>query len=437
MKRYITLFFAIILALSISGSAFAIEDPAFSVKVVGMFDTAKTYNSQNTLVVDWRIMANKAGLNLRGIQALQLAYDNTILQLMKWDGSDVVADTSVGASFGATVQTAQAGVYNVGIRLYAARDATGRTGFLSLSLGDPFEPYACPNGAYVSLEKVRFAFREGKSAAGLAAGSIRLMAVEELAATAQRNATILCTDENGGTIYEYRIQANGALLGGDSLDAPVISYPGQSGDAPGQTVGDTDPTGPPIDSPASSSFINPYSDVKEDAWYYPAVKYATENGLVNGTGNNKFSPDVSMTRAMFATLLYRMAGQPEVKNASPFFDVPNGEWYSQAISWANGNGIIMGTGNNRFRPNDIVAREQAATALYRYSERGLGLDVSGQASLSQYKDASQISSWARPALQWAVHAGVMSGRSDATLAPLDNMTRAEVAQVILNFANAY
>lgn len=446
MKRCMAFCLAIVLAFSLCVQALAVDNPAFSVKIEGTLDASKNYNGKNTFVVDWQIIANKSGLNLRGAQGLQLTYDNAVLQLMRWDGSDVIADASVDTSFKLIGQAVGAGVYRAGISLYIARNDSGRIGFLSLALGDPYETYSCPPGTYVSLEKVRFAFREGKSVTDLTSSSIRLMTVAEMSATAQSYAVLLGTDENGGTLYKYRIQANGVLLDGDTLNAPGVTYPGsddkdnKNDDATGMTPnpsGESPGTSnPSTDSPSGSIFINPYLDIKETAWYYPAVKHATENGLMNGTGSNHFSPDISMTRAMFATILYRMGGQPEVDHENPFVDVPKGEWYSKAISWAHEKQLIMGYGSNRFGLNENVTREQVVTILYRYAKIQ-GLDVSGQASLSEYTDTSKISSWAQPAMKWAIHHGVMSGRSTTILAPLNDMTRAEVAQILLNFDDAY
>ena len=437
-------------------SSFAADNPAFSTQLQGEYDEAVTSGGQHSLVLDWRIKANRVGLNLNNAQVLCLAYDNTVLQIMKWDG-ELISDADIGTNLKSVSQTGKAGVYNYNVRVYAAHDSVGGVGYLCLALGDPYEIYACPVGSYLSLLKVRFAFRNGKSDSDLTAGSIRIMTAVELQATAQSTVMRISTDENGGTFYDYLRQMGGVPQGGDTLNAPVITYPGENGQSveddgafgetsiPSDTENpsdsassgprDTDlPSGSDpqgLDPPAVSDFVNPYTDVKEIDWYYPAVKYATENSLMDGTGNGRFSPGMFMTRAMFAAVLHRLAGRPAADGAPPFTDVPGDQWFSQAINWASATEIINGYGGGRFGPNDNITREQAVTILYRYMAK-IGMDVNGRATLSQYTDTGRISDWALTAMQWAVHDGVISGRSAATLVPAAYMTRAEVARIFYN-----
>jgi len=265
------------------------------------------------------------------------------------------------------------------------------------------------------------------------------MSVAELSATNQSAAIIISTDENGDTFYEYLRQSGGEPLGGDTLNAPTVVYPGSVAESKPGTTGNepalpgSEPDTPQDpEEPPSANWINPYEDVREPAWYCEAVQYATEEGLMNGTGDNRFSPDGTMTRAMFATVIHRLAGQPETDGKSPFTDVPDGQWYSKAIIWASANGIILGYGDNRFGLIDNVTREQIVAILYRYAANQ-GMDIGGQSVLDQYDDAGEISSWALPAMKWAVGCGVISGRSDNELAPLRSITRAEVAQVLYRF----
>jgi len=435
---------ALTLGFSASLSAFAVDSPAFSVKVIGTLDAEKTFNGQDTLIIDWQIMANKDGLTLRNTQGLRLAYDNAVLQLMKWDGSGVVADSSTGATFSPISQAGSSGVYPFGFRVFAAKNASGNLGYLNISLGSAYDTYLCPKGRYVSLGRTRFVFRAGKTFSDLTANSIRCMTVSELSATAQSSAILLNTSENDVTSYEYLRQANGVAIGGDKLNAPAITYPrGTSGDdgngkPPNETPSHNEPVAP--DDPANKKtplsdidYINPYTDVPSNAWYFSAVKYVTVNGFMNGTGNNRFSPSTPTTRAMFATVLHRMAGKPNASGPNVFTDVADGKWYTDAIRWANEKKLVLGYGNNKFGTNDNITREQAVTLLYRYSEL-IGLDISGQADLSKYSDASKISSWALVAMRWAVSAGIVSGRTPTTLVPQGQMTRVEAAQLLLNYS---
>jgi len=234
------------------------------------------------------------------------------------------------------------------------------------------------------------------------------------------------------TVVDGKVTVEGAEP--QTGDPPTVlpggaTSPGGGGDEQ-ETVAILPPVIPAIDG---NTYINPYTDINLAAWYAPAVQYVTEEGLMNGTGMDRFSPNDSMTRAMFATVLYRMAGQPAATGTPPFADVPAGQWYSDAITWASDNEIILGFGNRRFAPNDNVTREQIVTILYRYTEKS-GMDASGRADLARYGDAGKISGWALTAMQWAVQSGVMTGRSENSLAPLENMNRAEVAQILVNYS---
>lgn len=225
MKRFVPILFALIIAFLTSLPASAVENPAFSVEINGALDTEKTINGQNTIVINWLINANRGGLALKNIQGLRLAYDNTVLQLTKWDGSDVIADNSVTTTLNNISQSGQIGAYDTFIRVSAATNASGNLGYLSISLGDPVETYTCQQGTAVTLAQVRFAFRLGKSVSDLAANSIRCMNAGELDKTSQSTAILINTDENEVTSYEYLKQNGGVAVGGDTLSTPAITYP--------------------------------------------------------------------------------------------------------------------------------------------------------------------------------------------------------------------
>ena len=163
----------------------------------------------------------------------------------------------------------------------------------------------------------------------------------------------------------------------------------------GENITDTD-----IGVPLSSS-QDLFSDVTVNDWFYEAVRYVTENGLMNGTATGVFSPNLAVTRAMLVIVLYRREGQPDISGDIPFSDVNNSEWYSDAILRASQNDTVLGYGNGTFGPDDLVTREQAVTILYRYT-KAKGLDVSESADLSAYSDTGDISDWAMDAMRWAV-----------------------------------
>ncbi len=181
------------------------------------------------------------------------------------------------------------------------------------------------------------------------------------------------------------------------------------------------------------AWTNPFSDVKDTDWFYDAVKYALQNELFAGTSASAFSPNVSMTRAMLVTVLHRLDGKPAVAAANSFSDVAAGQWYTDAVVWANTNDIVSGYGNGRFGTNDPITREQMAAILYRYAEYK-GYDVAKAAELTKFTDAASVSPWADSAMKWAVAEGLISGMTDTTLAPVGSATRAQVASILMRFA---
>ena len=173
-----------------------------------------------------------------------------------------------------------------------------------------------------------------------------------------------------------------------------------------------------------------FADVSEKAWYYDAVQYASQNGLMNGVGNGKFDPEGSMTRAMLVTVLWRYEGEP-AEGENTFTDVPNGTWYTDAVAWAAEKGIVGGVGNGNFDPNGSITREQMATILFRYAQNK-GIETSKRGELSGFADSGNVSSWAKDAVQWTVAEGIING-SDGKLLPQGNATRAQVSAILMRF----
>lgn len=173
-----------------------------------------------------------------------------------------------------------------------------------------------------------------------------------------------------------------------------------------------------------------YVDVQNNAWYAGAVKYALDNGLMNGMSAMTFEPESSMTRAMLVTVLWRYAGEP-TGGENSFTDVPAGQWYTDAVIWAATNGIVNGVGENKFDPDGKITREQMATILCRYAN-SQEIDTSARADLATFPDADKVSDYALDALRWAVAAGLING-SDGKLLPQGNATRAQVATILMRF----
>lgn len=182
----------------------------------------------------------------------------------------------------------------------------------------------------------------------------------------------------------------------------------------------------------SSSPVDSFLDVNTGAWYYDAVKYAVENGLMSGTGTYTFEPNTTLSRGMIAQMLYALEGKPSVSSANNFTDVSSSDWYDKAASWAQSKGIITGYEDGRFGPNDPLTREQLALILYNYA-KSEGHSTSTKADLSKFADDTSTSPWAQQAMSWAVGEGLLSGRGVNMLYPTGTATRAEVAQIMMNF----
>ena len=176
----------------------------------------------------------------------------------------------------------------------------------------------------------------------------------------------------------------------------------------------------------------PFLDVNEGDWFYDAVAYAYENGLMDGVGGNRFAPNSETTRAQLVTILYRMEGQPAVSGDLPFADVEAGTWYTNAVVWAAQNGIVNGVGDDTFAPGNDLTREQLVTILYRYAE-SKGYDVSASADLAGYPDGEEIQAYAREAMAWAVAENIIQGMEDDTLKPAGNASRAQIATILMRF----
>lgn len=171
---------------------------------------------------------------------------------------------------------------------------------------------------------------------------------------------------------------------------------------------------------------NPFTDISENAWYYDAVRFVRENGLMNGYGNNTFAPNANLSRAMLAQILYNKEGRPAV-SGSVFPDVPPDAWYSQAVAWAAERGIVSGYGSGLFGPGNQITREQIAVMLWRYA----GSPAPVNQTLS-FSDADAAGGYVRTALCWAVEKGIMRGNG-GRLDPKELATRAHAAQILKNF----
>lgn len=206
-------------------------------------------------------------------------------------------------------------------------------------------------------------------------------------------------------------------------DNPLISPPNNPPVSP--------PNDPPVSPPDNQPVLPEYyttgcTDVSESAWYYDAVRFAIENGLMNGIGNNLFAPGANLSRAQLTQILYNKEGKPTVDGMGSFTDV-KGAWYSDAVIWATERNIVSGYGNGLFGPNDNITREQLAVMLWRYAGKPIA------STNLTFSDTDQISDFAQSAIRWAVENKILNGKGSNILAPKSFATRAEVAQMLKNY----
>lgn len=180
-----------------------------------------------------------------------------------------------------------------------------------------------------------------------------------------------------------------------------------------------------------------YDDVRTDAWYYNAVTFVTDRGYFNGVSETLFAPYIDMNRAMFVTVLGRMANVDTSKYMGlAFSDLEAGMYYVPYVKWANENGIVLGRSDTIFDPEASITREEMAAIMYRYCAY-IGMDMTPKNTvfMERYTDRNEISDWAVTYVEWAVGCGLMRGMTDHTIDPLEHASRAQVAQVIMNFCD--
>ena len=235
----------------------------------------------------------------------------------------------------------------------------------------------------------------------------------------------------GDTYYAFSVANN--IDTGKLMDEAVVEYITEElgGVVSAEQYGE--PQGRITVKAAEESAL-PFTDVAADDWFFDAVKAVYEAELMGGVSDTEFAPDVNMNRAMLVTMLYRLEGSPEVETAvsDVFTDCADGEWYADAVIWANANGIVEGRSETEFAPNDTMTRQEMAAILYRY-EVFKGAEEVDAAEL-EYADADAIADWAESAVVYCTDAGLMSGVSDTEFAPAGSATRAMGATVLMRLA---
>ena len=173
-----------------------------------------------------------------------------------------------------------------------------------------------------------------------------------------------------------------------------------------------------------------FTDVSSESWYAEAVSWAEDNGIMNGVSEGVFDPNGSMTRAMAVTILYRIAGEPDMPESSwgyPYEDVPGEAWFAEPVYWARLEGIANGVSDTKFDPNSYITREQLVTMLWRYDGE------KNAPGTTEFTDAASISSWAATAVAWASGEGIVSGRDGGIFDPNGHASRAECAAILMRY----
>ncbi|MBQ7499316.1 MAG: S-layer homology domain-containing protein, partial [Clostridia bacterium] len=226
----------------------------------------------------------------------------------------------------------------------------------------------------------------------------------------------------GKTVVNCRVDIkgdfiNGSEAGGEDVSgAEIVNY--------GNITGEV----------KSGYLMGGFDDVTSEDWFYKYVSYCTVNNYMSGVGDNKFSPDTGLTRAMFVTIMSAVESYfSEMYGYDPAFtDVKSGSWYSAPVNWASRIGMTSGKSESSFAPNDLVTRQEIAVMLYKYAKSS-GYDTSAAADLTAFPDNDKIASWANEAMAWAVASGMISGNADGTLDPAGTATRAQAATMIRGF----
>jgi len=179
-----------------------------------------------------------------------------------------------------------------------------------------------------------------------------------------------------------------------------------------------------------------YKDVKSSNPYTEGIVYATERGLMSGTGEKMFSPNLKLNRAQIVTMLYRMTGSPETGIGKQFRDVSQDDWYAKAVSWASANDVVNGTGNGYFSPEMKITREQLAAMLVKYTKaRNLELPTAKKC-VAGFKDSWSVASYAEEGVRLVWRVGLMNGDSQHNFGPKVEVSRAEAADVFMRLHRA-
>lgn len=179
-----------------------------------------------------------------------------------------------------------------------------------------------------------------------------------------------------------------------------------------------------------------FMDVTANSWFYDAVKFATDKGIMSGVSSDMFDPESAITRGMFITMLYRLEGEPSTRKAN-FKDVEKNSWYENSIAWATQKGIANGVSDTMFAPNDNITREQLMVFLYRYAKQKNKSVTASELNIKKFFDNKTVATYAEDAMNWAIENNLISGTSEYYLEPSGNATRAQAAVILQRFCEKY
>ncbi|MBQ9931032.1 MAG: S-layer homology domain-containing protein, partial [Firmicutes bacterium] len=341
-----------------------------------------------------------------------------------WHGVDYV-DTATGNDLGATAPTVP-GSYTVILKYHNA--ATNTVGTVTV----PFTiAKQMPTGApkYDSISAADKTLAD----ANLSASEFSVPGTVIWVANDGMTPLPLSTVVKANTSYKWLFTPDDADKY-ENLAGSVVLYTVSMGGGGGGAAPAPKPPVKP-EEPEVTPVDQIFTDVAATDWFASAVQYVYDKGMMNGTAADKFSPNATTTRGMIVTILWRLEGSPAVSGSS-FSDVAAGEWYSDAVAWAAENKIVTGYTSGEFGAKDDITREQLATILFRYAQyKGLEA-LTLEENLIGYPDEAAISSYAIPALNWAVGQGLINGMGDGSLAPQGEATRAQVAAILMRYCEA-
>ena len=406
-KALLTLILAVMMVLSLLPVSSAYAERSVQVSPTGNTGAVPTSTDPP---MDAMTSATLTAVPANGAQVV-VYYDaaRAAISLNAW-GSGLAATTAtVNNSVSISVKTAEAALLTVETDGEFYRFSTnngylcGKNGVLLLSgeaADSQWVPERCDDGFYLKNDGRYLRYADGGFTMGSEPSAVAFYAVRPHTHDYQAVETVAATCFADGYVI-YRCAPCG--------DTYTKILPFGSNNCPSKAL----------------------IDVDRNRWYHKAIDFVVTNGYMKGTEQTVFEPNSTMTRAMLVTALYRVAGTPDTAARNPFTDL-YADWYYDAVTWAYENGIVNGVTLTTFRPEDPVTREQLATILYRYAEAA----PARQEKLSAFRDSDRVSYYAEEAMNWAVNEGVINGSLDGGvlyLRPNGNATRAEIAQMLMNY----